>query len=171
MKVICFIIVAIVMFTFSGCQAGDTTYIDNETIEQSTESGKSHIDRTNLQDWGEFDNINSLMIRTSRNNDNPQYVLVNMVDFYVIRSEMHEIFIVGIDTIEKGSVKIRVDFKRGDFKDILSLISDNNKMRVIMKDDNHNRLLTGDRVQLLGVFDTKQMVIKEAEYKMIKAVE
>ncbi|MEE0840339.1 MAG: hypothetical protein U0L72_07345 [Acutalibacteraceae bacterium] len=40
-----------------------------------------------------------------------------------------------------------------------------------MKDDNHNRLLTGDRVQLLGVFDTKQMVIKEAEYKMIKAVE
>lgn len=174
MKIISFMLSVIIILSLCGCQAFDTTDKaegNDGTVAQSSNVDQDLISKDNLEDWGKFDSINSLITKTKRNKNNPQYVLVNMIDFYVIRDISNDIYIVDKECIEDGGVKVRYAIEQGAYEDILSGVSDNKKIKVIMRNDNSERVVSGDIIQLSGVFDTKQMMIIQADYEMIKAVE
>lgn len=154
------LVILCVLGMFSGCVFGETT--DGLTSEASSvEDSLPELDKDALENWGVFDSIPSLYTRIDRNLENPNYVVVTLKNVVVMRGGDRAVRNSMTDNIWVINRKSLLNSDRLQFYD-------NEKIKVLMKDDSTNRALHGDEITVTGVLDTKNLMIFDAEYKMIK---
>lgn len=138
-------------------------------IEPSLESSPTNVnvDRNDLDDWGDFSSVHKLRNKYERNLENPLYVLATVEGLVVRADNGRDIYI--LDEPEKFDVAWNYAKKNNIASEMLSYAGD--FIKVSMKDDTKNRVLTGDYIKLTGVLNTSDFQFFDAEYEMIKAVE
>lgn len=124
-------------------------------VEESDFS-KEEIDTNNLKSLGSFTSIKKLKQDLQRNLDNPIYMKVEITG-YIIRTDS------GIYLCTDFSPRINFETGYPDYE--LHRIDDNNKIRIYMKDDTQNRVLTGDKVKISGMINTKTTMIYDCTYE------
>lgn len=147
-------------------QTSTSSSILESSSEAPTSSQNIVINKNDLDNWGEFSSIHKLRTHCSRNLENPKYVLVS-VEGLVVRDAFNQVYI--IDEPASQGVKWRRAIREQIALDLLEEADD--FIIVSMKDDTKNRVITGDYIKLSGVLDTDNLIIMDAEYKMIKAFE
>ena len=169
-----FIFIILILFVMlSGCTNDKTTEpVDNFVSEvSSNEESLPELDKNTLENWGDFESVASIYTKINRNLDTPNYVLVTLKNVVVLRSG---------DSSDRNSMTNNIwaineqsllESNRYTSSGEFIQFRDNEKIKIIMKDDSTNRVLQGDYITVTGVLDTKNIMIFDAEYEMIKAVE
>ncbi len=165
------LIIVLLIILMVGCAQVEES---NSTIDISVSETVSEkktltdIDKTALENWGDFETVSSLYTRLGRNLENPDYVIVNLKNVVVIRSGDIDVRNSLTDNITALSMecllKSNAVLKDGEY---VPSVEKNDMIDVIMKDDTKNRVVHGDIVNISGVLDTADKKILDAEYEMI----
>jgi hypothetical protein len=139
------------------------------TVESSAESliPNVTIDKNDLDDWGKFSSVHKLRNHFKRNLENPLYVLATVEGLVVRADNGRDIYI--LDEPKKFNVAWDYAKKNNIASEMLAYADD--FIKVSMKDDTKNRVLTGDYIKLSGILNTSEFQFFDSEHKMIKAVE
>jgi len=147
-------------------QTSTSSSILESSSEAPTSSPNIVINKNDLDNWGDFSSIHKLRTHCSRNLENPKYVLVS-VEGLVVRDAFNQVYIIDEPAYQgfkwRGAIREQIALDLLEEADDFIIVS--------MKDDTKNRVITGDYIKLSGVLDTENLIIMDAEYKMIKAFE
>lgn len=138
--------------------------------ESSFESSTSNIEinKKDLDDWGDFDSVHKLRTKLKRNLENPRHVLATVEGLVVRADNGSDIYIMDEPEDSLKWLKLKAQENLSASK-MLECADD--YVKISMKDDTKNRVLTGDYIKLTGILNTSEFQFFDSEYKMIKAVE
>lgn len=167
------LIILTLFIILSGCTTDKTIEsIDSFVAETSSnEDGLPVLDKNTLESWGDFESVASLYARINRNLENPNYVLVTLKNVVVFRGGDRDVRNSMTDNIYVMSEESLLKSNRFTSNGEVIEFRDDEKIKVIMKDDNTNRVLQGDYITVTGILNTKNIMIFDAEYEMIKPVD
>ena len=148
-------------------QSSNPTSAVESNLENLTSSQNATVDKSNLSDFGEFSSIHKLRNHLERNLENPLYVLATVEGLVVRTNNNQDIYI--LDEPENSGVAWRYAKKNKIVSEMLELADD--FIKITMKDDTKNRVITGDYIKLSGVLNTSDFQFFDSEYEMIEAVE
>lgn len=158
----------------SSCESVSSIYSQEEQsndenstpsqVESRVESSLSDItitvDKKDLDNWGSFSSVHKLRNRLKRNLENPLYVIATVEGLVVRADNDRDVYVV--NEPENGGVAwtyAKVNLLGSEMLEHAGDI-----IKVNMKDDTKNRVLT-------GILNTSDFQFFDAEYEMIKAVE
>lgn len=141
-----------------------STTIDGTEISVNDENNIN-----NLKSIGSFSSIKELKKAIQRNVDNPQYMKVQITG-YIIRTDKALYICTIEDSDYETYLNMKKHLKEGDSASALYCINSNNdyKISIYMLDDTKDRVLTGDKVKITGVLNTKAMYVYKCTYEFIK---
>ena len=165
-----FSFILILAFAVSGCAKPIDSTDDFAQPSSSIEDSLPKLDKNTLENWGDFEKVESLYTRLNRNLDNPNYVLVTLKNVVVMRGGDNSDRNGMTDNIWVISEESLLTSNRLTSSGEFIQLRDSEKIRVIMKDDTTNRALHGDYITVTGILDTNNIMIFDAEYEMVKSV-
>ena len=170
LKSACILVVLFLLVILSGCGIVTTTDSANDSVSETSSAVESfpELDKNTLENWGNFETVTSLYKQANRNLENPNYVLVTLEKVVVLRggdSSNRNSMTDNITVVNKESL---LESNRVTESGEVKQFRDDEKIRVIMKDDTTNRALHGDIITVTGILDTKNLMIFDAEYEMIE---
>lgn len=136
-------------------------------VESSLSDVTITVDKKDLDNWGSFSSVHKLRNHLKRNLENPLYVIATVEGLVVRADSDRDIYVV--NEPENGGVAWTYAKVNLLGSEMLEHAGD--LIKVNMKDDTKNRVLTGDYIKLTGVLNTSDFQFFDAEYEMIKAVE
>jgi len=135
--------------------------IDDESSSDTTSPSDVGEDYTPI-DMGTFESLVELNDAVQRNPNDYILPVIVSVKGYVVRCQNDELYIACSET---GGFDIRVGIHSGN----ADMIPEENKVRVYMQDDSHNRVLSGDYIIITGIYRNDIRTLSDCVYQMIRS--